>query len=357
MRTLDRYLAGIFIKNFILALVAVTMLFAFQDYMKDLTEHAFPADQLMVYHLLNLPMVIVQMTPPAVMLATVLTLAGLSRTNELVAAYSIGVGLRRIVALILSLVFVISCLVLIVQDRVIPPTFKKRTAYYWREMKHRNDFYLDIKQDKIWYRSKNLIYNLQLFDTKNKTIHGMSVYTFDDDFNLVQMMEAQAAEYTPQGWRLQDGTVTVFSKEDRFPLTRSFKEKELQIPETPKDFQEIEKEVDGLRLVELSKYIERMKNAGADTKAYEVKLHSRFSLSFIPIVMCILGVPFSIRSRREEGTAKDLTLCLGVTFFYWLFYSVGLSLGTNGALPPWLAAWLPSGVFAMVAVGLLSRKR
>lgn len=356
MRTLDRYLAGIFIKNFILAIAAVSTLFAFQAFMSDLLEHQYPPSQIVVYHLLNLPQVIVQMCPPAVMLATVLTLAGLSRTNELVASYSIGVGLRRIVALILSLVFVISCLVLIIQDRVLPPTFKKRTEYYWREMKHRTDMFLDIKQDKIWYRSKNLIYNLQRFDTKNKTIHGMAVYTFDDDFNLVQMLDAKAADFGPQGWKLHDGTVTVFSKEDQFPLTQHFEDKDLQIPETPKDFQEIEKEVDGLRLVELSKYITRMKEAGADTKAYEVKLHSRFSLSFIPIVMCILGVPFSIRSRREEGTAKDLTLCLLVTFFYWLFYSIGLSLGTNGALPPWLAAWLPSGVFAVVAIFLLRRK-
>ena len=159
------------------------------------------------------------------------------------------------------------------------------------------------------------------------------------------------------GWSLKDGTVTVFSKEDQFPLTQPFKEKELQIPETPNDFQEIDKEVDGLRLLELSKYIKHMKEAGADTKAYEVKLQSRFSLSFIPMVMCVLGIPFSIRSRREEGTAKDLTLCLFVTFLYWLFYSIGLSLGTNGALPPWFAAWLPSGIFAGVAVLLLNRKR
>ena len=99
-----------------------------------------------------------------------------------------------------------------------------------------------------------------------------------------------------------------------------------------------------------------MKEAGADTKAYEVKLQSRYSLSFIPIVMCVLGVPFSIRSRREEGTAKDLTICLGLTFLYWLFYSIGLSLGTNGALPPWVAAWLPSAVFGVLAGILLRRK-
>jgi lipopolysaccharide export system permease protein len=349
-------LAVIFIKNFFLAISAVTALFVFQAFLGDILEHAYPPNQIFVYHLLNIPTVMVQMTAPAVMLATVLTLSGLSRTNELVAAYSIGVGLRRIVAVILCLVFIISCMILIIQDRVLPSTFKKRTAYFYRDMKHQTDFYLDVKQDKIWYRSKNLIYNLQRFDSKNKTIHGMAVYTFDDDFNLVQVMDAGLAEFTSSGWRLHDGTVTVFAKEDRFPLTQHFKEKELQIPETPKDFQEIDKEVDGLRLLELSKYITRMKNAGADTKAYEVKLQSRYSLSFIPIVMCFLGVPFSIRSRREEGTAKDLTICLGLTFLYWLFYSIGLSLGTNGALPPFIAAWLPSAVFAVLAAVLLRRK-
>ena len=49
---------------------------------------------------------------------------------------------------------------------------------------------------------------------------------------------------------------------DTFPLTQRFGEKELIIAETPRDFQEIEKEVDGLRIKELSRYIDRTKQAG-----------------------------------------------------------------------------------------------
>ncbi len=99
-----------------------------------------------------------------------------------------------------------------------------------------------------------------------------------------------------------------------------------------------------------------MKGAGADTKSYEVKYHSRMSMSFIPVVMCFLAVPFSVSSRREGSIAKDLSLCLSITFFYWLFYSVGLSLGTNGVLTPWIAAWLPSGIFVVLAGILIIRK-
>ena len=357
MRTLDRYIAGIFLKNFILGVLALTMLFMFQALLGDLLDHNYTASQVLFHQLLQVPQIVVQMAPPAVLMGTVMTLSGLARTNELTACLSIGIGIRRIVSLIVSIVFIISCTMLVMQDRILPPTFKKRTSYYWREMQKRPDFFLDIKQDKIWYRSQNLIYNLQRFDPKTKIIYGMAVYTFNPNFELIQVVDAEKAEYSPQGWRLMNGTVTVFASGDPFPLTQQFKEKELQIAETPKDFQEIEKEVRGLRLKELYRYIQRIKAAGADTKGYEVDFHSRISLSFIPLVMCFLGVPFSLRGRREGSAAKDLGLCLSVTFFYWLFYSIGLSLGSNGALPPWLAAWLPSTIFVAVAVTLIARQR
>jgi lipopolysaccharide export system permease protein len=356
VKTLDRYLAGIFIKNFAFALTGMLALFLFQALLGELLERLYPPNQVIVYNLLHIPEILVQMAPPAVLLATVLTLSGLSRTNELVACFAIGFGFRRIVALFLLLILLICCLMLIFQDRILPPTFKRRTTYKMREMEKKQDFFLDVKQDKIWYRSKNLIYNLQRFDQKANTIYGMAVYTFDPDFNLVQVIDAERAEFTAQGWKLMSGTVTTFQKNEDFPKTEAFEQKDLQIAEKPQDFREIDKEVKGLRLKELRQYIQRMKSAGADTKSYEVDFHSRISLSFIPFVMCFLGIPFSTRRRREGGMAKDLGFCLVVTFFYWLFYSVGLSLGTNGALAPWLAAWLPSAIFTGVAGVMISRQ-
>lgn len=356
MRTLDRYIATLFLKTLFFSIMALTGLFLFQKFMGEMLDHQFPLRQVLFYDLMSVPEIIVQMVPPSVLVATVLTLSGMSRSNELVACYSIGVGSKQIIAVLLAIVFMVSCLNVVMQDRILPPLYRKRVSYYWREMKNRADFFLDFKQNKIWYRSKNLIYNLRTFDPKSNTIYGMSVYNFDESFNLLQVVDAERADFTPTGWKLKDGTVTVFSKGEPFPLNRRFQEKELVINESPTDFKEIEKEVDGLRLMELYRYIKKTREVGADTKNYEVKLHSRISLSFIPVIMCTLGFPFSLRTRREGGMAKDLGICLGVTFFYWLFYSVGLSLGTNGSLPPWLAAWLPSAVFGIVAGVLVTRR-
>jgi lipopolysaccharide export system permease protein len=356
MNTLDRYVVVIFARNFLLAAVGLVALYLFQALLTQLFDNDYQAIQVIIYNLMGLPQVLVQMVPPGVLIASVLTLSGLNRSNELTACYSIGIGLSRIVMVMLAIVFTISCLSLVMQDRILPPLFKTQTNYYWRVMQKKNDFFLDLKQNKIWYRSKNVIYNLRSFDAPSNTIFGMTVYTFDDEFNLVQVMEAEKADYTRQGWLLRNGTVTVFASDDPFPMTKRFAQKELIISERPKDFQEIEKEVDALRLKELYSYIKKTRSTGIDTKKFEVKLQSKISLSFIPMVMCILAVPFSVRNRREGGLAKDLGLCLGFTFFYWLFYSIGLSLGSNGALPPWLAAWLPSVIFAVVAVTLIARR-
>lgn len=355
MNTLDRYISSLFLKNLAVALLGLVSFYLFQALMGELIDNKYPSSQIVFYNLMNLPFILVQMAPPSVMMATVMTLSGLNRTNELTAAFAIGVGIQRISLLLLGIVFMFSCLMLMMQDRVLPPVFKARNTYYWQEMKKRTDFFLDVKKDKIWYRSKNLIYNIRTFDPQTKMIHGMAVYTFDEDFGLAQFVEAEKAIFTPTGWRLMDGTVTIFAKDDQSPLTQTFKEKDLVIQETPKDFQEIEREVHGLRLKELREYINRSKASGANTRSYEVEYHSRISLAFIPLVMCILGVPFSVGNRRSGSAARDFGLSMAVTFFYWLFYSVGLSLGTNGALPPILGAWLPSVFFAGLAAFLLSR--
>ena len=357
MKTLDRYIGLAFLKNFLLAVTGLTLLYVFQALMSSLLNGEFPFRQTVVYQFLQAPDTITLMAPPSVLLGTVFTLSGLNRTAELTACYSIGMSLRRVVAPILAITVGICGLLLALQDRALPPIFKARTTYYWRVMKNRTDFQLDIKENKIWYRSKNLIYNLKAFDTKTQKIRGMTVYSFDSDFKLEKLVEAASAEYSTKGWKLSSGTITQFTADNPFPETEKFSEVTLQIPETPKEFMEIEKEVKSLRLRELRRYIRENELAGLDMKSYLVQYHSRFSLSFIPLVMCILAIPFSVRGRREGGVAKDLGICLAITFFYWLFYSVGLSLGTNGTVPAWIAAWAPTLVFGVLAIALVLSKQ
>lgn len=356
MNTLDRYLASTFFKNFITSLILLSVLFYFPGLLDEILENAFSRNQIFYHSILGIPEIIRQMIPSATLMGTILTLSSFSRTSELIAYYSVGCGLNRITAVLLSMVFMICCLSLIIEDRILPPLYRKRQLYYYREMKKKTDFYLDIKQQKIWYRSKNLIYNIKNFDSKTNMISGMTVYTFDSDFSLIQVIDAEKAKYENEGWTLLSGTVTIFSEKSEFPLTERFVEKSLVIPEKPLDFQEIEKEAVGLRFKELLRYIRKVSASGTDTRTYWVNFHSRLSLSFIPLMMCLVGVPFSVRGRREGGIARDLLNCMAVIFFYWILNSVCIAFATSGKLSPIVGAWLPTVLFGLVGFSLLTLK-
>lgn len=358
MRVLDRYISKTFLQNLALSILGMTGLFLFQAMFVDLFSHEFPVRQTLYYHALNIPKIITEMAAPATLLATVLTLSVLNRTHELTACFGIGISLKRIVILFILVIIGLSGLILVAENNILPSCFKRRTAYHQREMRGRADFDMDIKKEKIWYRSRNMIYNLKNFDTASNTIHGISIYIFNENFTLNRVISAEKAVPATKGWRLIEGTVSTFPQDQNqiFPTIEVFSEKEVPIQESLKDFREIEKQAEGLTFKELIFYIKRLKTAGVDTKAYAVKLHFRISLCFIPIVMCLLGVPFSISSRREGGIARDLGLCLIITFFYWLFFSMGLSFGVKGVLSPSVAAWLPSCFFFPIAVVLIKKK-
>jgi lipopolysaccharide export system permease protein len=354
MQILARYIASIFFKNLLISLMGLTGLFFFQSIITQLNEYAI--QQLLIYTLYDLPKMMVTVAPPAALVAAVLTFSGLSKTNELVACQSIGISLSQMVSVVVPIVFVMCCFSLVIQDRILPAFHEKKSLFYWREIKKKQDFFLDVKQDKIWYRSNNLIYHLRTFDPKTERIFGIGVYVFSEQFDLVEQLQAETASYNGEAWELTAGKATRFNP-DGFPVIESFQSRVLKLKESPRDFKMIEREVDRLRIKELIRFIQANRKSGIDSKAFEVKLHSRFSMSFIPLVMCLLAVPFSVSRTREGRTSKDLMIAFVITFFYWLGYSISLSMGQNGTLPPVVAAWLPSLIFGFMAFFLLLRRR
>jgi lipopolysaccharide export system permease protein len=353
MQILARYLAAAFFKNLALSLVGLTGLFYFQNLVTQSND--FTMSQRILYYLYDLPATVVMIAPPSVLLATVLTLSGFSKTNELVACFSIGVSMRQIVGILFPMVFVLCCLSLVLQDRILPAFSEKKSLFYWREIKKRQDFFLDVKQEKIWYRSNRMIYHLRNFDPTAERILGLGVYLFDEAFDLKEQVQAGEARWDGKVWVLKNGKTTSFDPETGYPVTEPFESRTLRIKETPADFKMIERESDRLRIKDLIRHIRSNRDSGIDSRGFEVKLHSRFSLSVIPVIMFLLAVPFSFSRAREGRLGRDLMIAFAITFFYWLGYSICLSMGQNGMLPPVFAAWLPTMVFSGLAAFLLKR--
>ncbi len=355
MSILDRYIASEFWKAFFGSLAAFLALFMSADALRQGIREEIPATYALQYTLYQMPEIIVMLFPAACLMGTLITLSSMARRNELTAMFASAISLARIAFVLLCLVFIICCLSFIITDRVIPPLAKMRTHFYRTVIQKKPDLHTEINNSRIWYRSDNLIYNVRAFELRTSTIHGISIYSFDQQFGVNQQIEAKKATFEDGAWLLQDGTITIFDGKPIVPISQKFESKKLSLRESPEDFREIEKEVETLRLKHLWRFIERNKQAGIDTNSYEVMFWSKISLALVPLIMAILAIPFGVHRSRHTSLARDVTLCFLMIILYWLFFSTALSMVKSGSLPPIVAAWLPSVVFGMIGVTMIAR--
>jgi lipopolysaccharide export system permease protein len=354
---LDRYIAREFWKGLLGALATFLVLYLGGDTLRQGLREEIPAAYAMQFTLYQLPEVLVLLLPAACLMGVLISLSGFARRNELTAMFASGISLGRIAFVLMSLVFMLCCVSFVVTDRIVPPLAKARAHFYRTVIQKKPDLQTDIKQNKVWYRSRNLIYNLRSFDQTKNEISGLSIYTFNDAFDLVQQIEATRAGYQDGKWILRDGLLTLFEEDTGYPITRHFDKQVLTLNETPGDFKEIEKEVETLRLKNLWKYIQRNKTAGIDTHSYEVVFWSKISMALVPLIMALLGIPFASKHQRHSSVARDISLCFFIVVIYWLLFSAALSMGKTGWIHPFWAAWAPNLLFFGFGVFMVLRTR
>lgn len=353
----DRYIAKKFILFFIGGLLVFATIFLAFDSLSSLARYEVSSAVLISYYSYYLPSIVYQMIPVACLLATVFTLTSLSRSQELVAFFSMGMSLWRVSLPILVVVGIVGGFNFWVGDRLLPKFNQKKNYVFYVEIKKRPGLYSTVKTNKIWYRSENVLFNIKTISAESATAQGLSLYYFDGGWNLVQLIVAKTVHISGSTWELLDGTVTLFAKESSFPLTKTFSKKVIEMNEEVADLQSSEHSSDTMSLNALNRFIFKNKEAGLDTLRYEVDFHSRASFPFAALVMSLMGIPFSVGRQRSGGAFVSISLCIGLTFFYWALYSSSITLGRHGVLPPIVAAWAPNLLMALGGIVLIARLR
>lgn len=353
---IDRYILKNFWAVLIGALVVFVTLFVAIDVMSKLSTYKnINQIALMSYYVYGLPEVLVKMLPVASLTALMVTLSTLSKNNELVAIFSSGISLIRLSAPMLISVLVLSLVGFMITDQAVPTLTKQRNYIYLRDIEKNPSVFSTVKNTRIWYRSKNAIFNIKTLSQEGKVAQGLTLYFFSDKWDLLQMITASRVQMNGNSWDLHDGSVTVFQSDTSFPLTSNFQEKTIVMSEDASDLQSSGHTSDIMSVQELRRFIERNREAGLDTLRYEVEYHNKFSFASVGLIMCLLGLPFSIGKARSGGTILNLGIAFVLVFVFWVLSSSTFTLGIHGYLSPLLSAWLPHGLMSGGAGFLISR--
>jgi lipopolysaccharide export system permease protein len=105
---------------------------------------------------------------------------------------------------------------------------------------------------------------------------------------------------------------------------------------------------------ELGQQIQILKDAGVDTKNFEVDYHVKFSFPFSGLIFALIGVPLGIQMKRSTK-ATGIIISIALVFLYYVAYSLCRSLGRGGMIDPFTSSWIPNVIFLGLGIFLVFR--
>jgi lipopolysaccharide export system permease protein len=355
----DRYILRLYWSAFTAGLLVFVTLFLATDAMSFLNRFAnADSSAIIKYYSYYFPEILHKMIPVASLVGTVMTLSTLNKGSELIALFASGMSLFRICRYVFISVLLIAGLDYLMSDRILPLFSKQKNFIYYTELVKRPEQFQTIKTDRIWYRSQNNLFNIKTLTATGNKAQGLTIYFFDESWQLIQMIKADEVELNGNQWFLKKGSVSVFANDTSFPLVTDFDSKVISMSENAQDLRNTGQTSDLLTQSELSRFIDKNKQAGLDTIRYEVEFHSKFSFVLAGLVMSLLAIPFLVGDPRHGGSmVKNVGVCLGLVMAYWVLYSSAQTIGNHGQIHPLLAAWGANILMSLLGGYFLLRLR
>ncbi len=359
MTILNRYILKTFAHIFGLALasfVGIFLLIDFFEKVDDFIEHGAGASQYLVYFLNNIPVATLQVIPIATLLGTFGCIGGLSRTNELTAIRAGGVNIWRITLPLVTTAMLLSGVVLLANEYLIPLNKKTMHHIMQVELKKRPPIFLKTKN--IWLKEGNSIYNIRQSDPEKGRLEGVSIFLFDDRFRMVARRDAPYAIHQNNLWSFHNLTERNFDpSSSNITQSRTLPETSLHLAKKPEDFSEGQHKTDTLSFRELRALANKLQEEGYDPRRYRVDMHAHLAHPLTCLVMAVLGIPFALRKGRGSSLALGVTLSIAVGITYYILQATLLAFGYAGILPPVVAAWAALVIFALIALWLMISAR
>jgi lipopolysaccharide export system permease protein len=341
MGVINRYITAEIIKFFLILMLILLVIYLAVDFfenIEDFLEENIPPVKIASFFLYKLPFVIAQMLPLCVLLSVIIVLGVMSRNNEIMALKSGGVSNFRLFSPIIVIGIVSSVGLFFLSEGLVPVTYSKANRIWQEEVKKVK--LVTLREQNIWLKGNRRIIHIQFYKPKTSSIHGITIYEFDDEFNMERRLDARQGVYKERKWVLSEVLEQKRNAADgSFKMTQHDKMR-ASLDLVPDDFKSVIRKAEEMSFLELRNYVRKIEAEGYDATEYRVDLHSKIALPFVCTILCIIGAVLSIRHRFKGKLAVVILIGIGFSFAYWTLHSLCVSLGYGEMLPPFIAAWV-----------------
>ena len=361
MKLIDQYLLRTFLVPLFYCLLAFVMVYVVFDLFNniaDFIEAHIPFALIAKYYVILLPSVLYRIVPVAVLLAVIYSLYQLSKNNELTALRACGISLNRLMVPFILTGFVISGIVLAVNETVGP-----RSAYWCHQFVREQKFdpsLVHFAQIAFKKENNNRYWYINRFDTRSFDLSGVEVIQMrPDSSNELSKTRADGGQWLDKSWIFTNVTIQAYDDEGApHGAPEFFAIREMtEYGEKPVDFLNEVKEPEFLSSAELLRYIRVHRNLEPRAiSATRTEFHNRIAFPWASLIVVLMGIPVGTHTGRK-GVMPAVASSLFMLFGYYALMMFGLYLGKNMLAAPWIGGWLPIMAGSAVGIALVSRIR
>ena len=356
MRLLDKYIIREYIRTLLIILLSFSVIFIIVDIFDQLPRllrNGAHFNQAIIYFLLRLPYLFIMTSALGVLLTGLFLMNTLSRYNESIAIRAAGISITRMVLPLFVFAFLYSILILFVGEFILPKTESYRDYIYNVEIKGKERQDMKVRSNIHYPGKDNYLFAINYFDGYKNEIRNVDISQFDyDTGTVIRKIICSRALWKNDIWVGQDCYVR--EKNADGVTNTHFKNLELkELDVTPEGFIKKIKDPNSMNFFELYDYIKRLKHIGEIHNKELVDLHFKLAFPFANFIIILFCVPLASASTRSKGRGIVFLIGLLICFLYLSMLRVSQSLGHNGILEPWLAAWLPNMIFLVAGIGFV----
>jgi len=354
MKVLNKYITKEFIKLQILCQIIFISLFLVIDIVQTLDnfwEKGVTAPGVILsYFLYKIPYIMSLMIPFATLISVIVLFCLMKKNREITAIKACGIDVLNLSQTVIAISLFISLFTFVFKESVVPYTISKSNQIYNINVEKQDPTRLH-KGQEVWYKSTDAIYWIRHFDRVKNVMEGPVFHFFDKNFQLIKRIEAKKAIWQDGKWKMEDGIIQEIRADGDYKSAK-FDNLIPDIPETPDKFRERLIEPEEINYSQLKEYSETVKNEGYNNTEYLVELSAKIAFPFISLVLTLLGIPIALE-LKTGGIPLAVAAGMGLSFLYYVVFSISSSLGHSGVFPPFLAAWTANILFIFAGIYLM----
>jgi len=360
VRIIDRYIWKEFQQQFLICSLGFIVLGIgkiFFDYNDFFIGYHITSGLLVRLVVNQIPSLWMDVMPAASLFGIILAIGRLLRERELDVIQICGPSLFRIMLPIFVGVFLVCFSAYWWNDLIVPAANHRFQTEIRRLSMQEN---MPLFKEKVVFKgpSDRFVY-LEQVDRRQKKISGILIFEAKTGGRWPRIITADFGYLRNGIWELHHGTIHEMDKDGVINSEVSFRSMEIQMTTDNNILVGNDKSPNEMRTTELKHLIGVYKRSGLQLPIYTVLYYQKFADPMIALVLVFLATPLTLLTGRHSRWIA-MVYCFLIIMGYYTIQVIGRTMGSNGVISPWAAAWAPHIFFFSIGVGLLcmmERKR